>query len=369
MNRHKYMEVNGLFATINTPEALRGDLLYGLPDYDPVRAFNVDRYPGCPDNWMHGSSIATSYFLGLQAGRGMWFDFTANEKHTHHVAVVISVQGVNPVTNEPMTKLNLKKIRDKCPRHEIEFQGNRFCPHEECGYEWPAQNYLATTTGECLWLDGFRGAKGEVAQYIITAEELRGVAAQVIGDDRVYAIGFAFYLSVNPKPEPPAPKIRRTVKSSGYSKGMTKSAGVSWGLLSGMDTSFTTSLSDRGSKSVRTRGLSGPGEMLARGEVERHITASPASAEGGEDVLFMESAGDETSDDCEVETKLEVGGGARIKQKIGVDPEKIGFWQNEPAGLIYVNYVTPKEEQRIRETGQVGEARDGALKGLRIGNP
>lgn len=69
---------------------------------------------------------------------------------------------------------------------------------------WPEQNYLATTATRhgLLWLDGFRAKDGQVRQYVFTQDTTRGVAAQIIGDERVYALGIAFFLSKNPKPRP-----------------------------------------------------------------------------------------------------------------------------------------------------------------------
>ena len=205
MYNHKLMGVNGLYASINTPEALKGEEVHQLPPYCPCNAYVVDEYENCPDNWMHGSDKASSYFVPVEPNRGLWFDFTANDLHSHHVAVVVSVQGINPVTGQKTSCLNLEQYKGKCPIHEKNFEYNRFCP--DCGYEWPAQSYLATTTRQVLWIDGFRGENGKVRQYIITEEEIRGIAAQMIGDERVFAIGFAFYLSKNPKPQPEMAKF------------------------------------------------------------------------------------------------------------------------------------------------------------------
>ena len=60
--------------------------------------------------------------------------------------------------------------------------------------------------------------------------------------------------------------------------------------------------------------------------------------------------------------------GARIKQDVGVDTNPIEFWQPEPAGLIYINYVTQEEADRIIAEGKREEAKDGSLDGLNVGN-
>src|SRR4051812_16016876 len=92
------MAINGFGAAIHTPPVIAGDDLNALPPYAQRPAYKVDEYPACPESWMHGSALASSYFVPVDAGRGMWFDFTMNSMLAHHLAVVISVQGVNPVT-------------------------------------------------------------------------------------------------------------------------------------------------------------------------------------------------------------------------------------------------------------------------------
>jgi len=191
------MKINDMVATFNTPPALEGESLNSLPPYARCMAYPVDEYLACPKTWMHGAAKASSYFVPVKVGRGMWFDFTQNAFHSHDVAVVTSVQGINPITGQKVTTLNLEQYKENCPKHDVPFQQDRYCP--KCEYKWPAQNYLATTTRFKLWIDGFRNEKGEVRQYIITEDETRGVAAQLIGEDRVWAIGFAFYQSKEKK--------------------------------------------------------------------------------------------------------------------------------------------------------------------------
>ena len=378
MNRNSVMEVNGLRAVINTPAALAGETLYGLPPHYQRPAYAVDEYPACPKNWMHGSSKASSYFVPVQAGRGMWFDFTANQSHEYHIAVVISVQGVNPVTGKKVTELNLEQYRDKCPVHKVDFQQDRFCP--ECGYAWPAQNYIATTTGQVLWIDGFRNEKGEVRQYIITEEIARGIAAQVIGEDRVWAIGFAFYLSKEPKPVQQTLGIPKTTmppwggldpnslsdykgcdlgmmdyESSPGVYGCTGSNGPTGPQGPGGSAgSFGFSGSQPGSKSINTVQCccAAPSRSMKR-----------SSGISGQSV--MRSAPVEPV----VQKKmLEIGAGARIQQEIGVDPNPIDFWQAEPIGLIYCNYVDEETMQQIIAAGRREDREESALNGLKVGN-
>jgi hypothetical protein len=306
MNRQRNsssMEVNGLFATINTPEALKGEGVCGLPPHAPVNAYVVDEYPACPETWMHGSAKASSYFCPVDAGKGMWFDFTANQSHKHHIAVVVSVQGINPVDGRKITALNLEQYKTKCPKHNIDFVQDRFCT--KCKHKWPAQSYIATTTGQTLWIDGFRNEKGEVRQYVITEEEASGVAAQLIGEDRVFAIGFAFYKSKILKPKPVY-----SVRSMAFAACAPPSL-----------------------ESLSLEDCAGNGPIRTRGRVKN----------------------------------LEIAAGARINQEVGVDPEELSFWEDEPTGLIYVNYVPTKIVEEILAAGKREEAKDGFLAGLKVG--
>ena len=67
-------------------------------------------------------------------------------------------------------------------------------------------------------------------------------------------------------------------------------------------------------------------------------------------------------------TRLEIGGGARIAQGVGSDPNPIDFWQEEPVGMIYVNYLLTSDAQRILDAGKREEKSEGALHGLNVGS-
>ena len=335
------MEINGLYAQINTPPALIGEIAHGLPPHAPRPSYAVDEYPACPKNWMHGSSKASSYFVPVTVGTGLWFDFTRNVFHTHDVAIVISVQGINPITGKKVIALNLEQYREKCPVHDIEFKQDRYCP--KCEYIWPAQNYIASTTGQLLWIDGFRNEKGEVRQYILTEEIARGISAQVIGKDRVWAIGFAFYLSKEPRKTTPrstpwfAPAGYQCMDSEYMDFDMAPKALYSMMLSPKASiNAVSSSPSDSMSNSVSS--------SIARGSSMKRA-AKP-----------ME------------QKMLEIGAGARIKQEVGIDPNHIEFWQPEPIGLIYVSYVDEETSQKIISAGKRQDKKESSLAGLKVGN-
>lgn len=381
------MIVNGLHAEINTPEALTGEAVHGLPPHFRTQAYVVDEYPTCPETWEHGSDLASSYFVSLKAGRGMWFDFTPNQLHTHHVAVVISVQGINPVTGKPITELCLVQHKEKCPVHDIAFQQNRYCP--TCKYKWPAQNYLATTTGETLWLDGFRNEGGQVRQYIVSEEQAKGIAAQIEARDpefkRVWAIGFAFYLSREPKPAPPPRPLRPAMDSIAELSHLLEA--------SGDDEAFIEKDSSGGVGKI-----SAHREMLWRaaaenGQTMRCCSLASSSSSSSPSTTSAPSSPDQKGvvrsrkaptlkrritgtalaaasriKPIVEQKRLEVGAGARIGQEVGVDPNPIDFWQEKPVGMIYVNFTDAQTLRQILEAGKRREASEGPLHDLNVGN-
>jgi hypothetical protein len=166
-----------------------------------------------------------------------------------------------------------------------------------------------------LWIDGFRNEKGEVRQYVITEDEASGVAAQLIGEDRVFAIGFAFYKSKEPKPVP-------------------KYEGMSRGLM--MNDCCLESFG--GAMPCAAPMYEGAGKFAAKRATRGAISVK----------------------------SLEVAAGARIDQEVGVDPEELSFWEDEPTGLIYVNYVPIKIAEEIIASGKRKEKKDGFLAGLKV---
>ena len=200
------MKIKEFEGVLHTPRKLDQIIRNGkeipqtLPPRSAMSAYPVDSYPACPDSWMNGSDVAGSYFVGVEEDKGMWLDFNPCCDLDRDVAIVISIQGVNPITGKKTDALRLEQYKSKCPVHDIPFQQDNYCP--ECEFDWPDQNYLATTGTPLgnLWLDGFRRPDGTVRQYIFTEEEMKGIASQIIGKDKVYAIGIAFYYSKEKKP-------------------------------------------------------------------------------------------------------------------------------------------------------------------------
>jgi hypothetical protein len=318
------MSINGLTCVFNMPEAVKTKHKDGveavccLPPYAKQPAYAVDDYPACPANWMHGSARASSYFVAIEEGKGMWLDFNGNNSHKHDVAVLLSIQGINPLTGKKTEKMALEQYKNNCPQHDVPFQQDRFCP--ECGYKWPAQNYLSTTgqNGGTLWLDGFRAEDGVIRQYVFTSEQIKGVAAQLIGEERVFAIGVAFFLSKEPKKVVPP-----TIRSRGF-----------------VPISFNGVHHD---PDLITLHNAGGQETWSSTEV-LHLCSSPK----------VDSARNRLKNDSPRLESLkcyEIGAGAKISQSVNADPQELSYWQETPY-FLYINYVDKETCQKIIDAGK-----------------
>lgn len=206
------MTVNGLSCTLHMPKATasrfdeRGkEITSRLAPSAPVTVYAVDDFPACPREW-EGSDIKNGvacYFFKAEPGHMVWLDLNGNGHNAHHVAAIIAAQGLNAISGRKTENpARLEQYLTDCPVHGTRFEANKYC--RSCGYEWPAQNYLATTTTPYgrFWRDGFRGADGKTREFLFTEEVERGVAANIIGDARIDAFGVALFTSKEPKPEP-----------------------------------------------------------------------------------------------------------------------------------------------------------------------
>lgn len=379
------MRVNSMSCGFNMPDALSGENNFGLPPYKKRNPFLVDKYPLCPENWMRSEGKVKSYFVPVEEGKGMWLDFNDNGNNANHVAIVISVQGINPITGLPCEDAQLEQYIEKCPKHKIKFGPDRYC--KKCDYKWPKQNYLCTTgtpTGN-LWLDGFKTAEGVVRQYILTAEKMKGVASNIIGKDRVFAIGISFFLSKEKKPV----MLNHVLRGSWTTTTDNSSAkNYPLGLFKGEGSSgdaydanvFYTSTADSmeiggpvpttGAAAAAAAVVVGDSLESAMGSTKGLIQTSSLSKSSSKS--FSRSIkGDRRTSSTPVQTKkLEVGAGANIQQQIYNDPENLEFWHDEPEGIICINYCTEADARKIIEGGEVNLEghEEGFLKDIPVGN-
>ena len=395
------MKVSDLGVIMNMPEASKdGDPENKLPPYAPVPAFVVDEYPACPANWMHGSAKASSYFVGVRANHGMWLDFNrAAADSKHHLAIVVSVQGINPVTGQKTDALRLEKYETKCPIHDIEFHQDRFCP--TCGYKWPAQNYISTsaTPDGKVWLDGFLTPEGKVRQYLFTQDEARGVAGAVLGkDQQVYAIGVALYRAKKEKPIPVLPVNRESFMmhfarslSAPAGNYRTKSAGgSSFGNVGRSITKISANNNSLDIDAVRLRAAEAHGLCMPQNSSEQ-LTAGGMQDAGTTSCDFDSEWKSLADNDCEVDNycyqmsaacasaaeitteKYEVAAGSSIKQVVYTDATPLDEYESEPVGMLYISYCSEKDVENILKAGRRAETKDGfigkLISKLTVGNP
>lgn len=407
MNRSaRTMTINGLSATVNLPVAPSGtdDIVHSLPPYHAIDAYKVSDYK-CPDNWMHGSGNAESYFIKVETGRHLWLEFNDLVHHTHEVAVVLSVQGINPVTNKPCKSLRLEQYREQCPIHKIDFVDGRDCL--KCNHKWPAQNYMTTVSMPkgAFWIDGWHIGGGKIRGFLITEEAMRGVASQIIGKKRVYAIGIAFYVSKTPKPpQPERPRIIRTM-GAGFQP-VVKEPWFSPAGLGYNDVWMGSKPEYKVDKSGPKYTLSGVGpiscsvnpnvdsgdttmdfcggelkdyETYSSGPIKK-IKGSPGGqhSSGGNQHIGSRGMLRSKLDDhtmaklaqAAIAKKAEIAAGAQITQNLDYfDPSDLDFYSNKPAGLLYLNYALPAEFESIIAKPKVKRQKKDALSGLKVGNP
>lgn len=380
MTKQYEMQIGGgLAAAFHLPPASKSDrdrdgneIEQRLPPAARQPVYRVEDYAACPTDWMHGSKDAASYFVRVEPEKGMWLDFNRCCYDTHDVAVVVSVQGLNPLTGRKADAMRLEQYKGKCPVHDADLQQDRLC--SKCGFKWPPQNYLATTGtpyGQ-FWLDGFRAADGVVRQWVFTEDELKGVAAKKLGKDRVFAIGIAFYRSRKPKPSPWTELSKRSYTFGSQNDKLVHPLAETpshWVVQADSPTvyEYTTSI--------------GSPKVTCSTSDYRPISASAAGAEvqtgGGILRGYNERATKsglrsfrKSSAHVDAVTPvktLEVKAGARIRQHVYADPRDLSCWEEQPVGMLYVNYADPETFDRIMRSGRRAEADEGFLADVPVG--
>jgi len=377
-SRDYLMRANNLSVGFNMPKALEGNCTFNLPPYCKRMPYLVDKFPSCPKDWMRSEGKIKSYFVPVIEGDGMWLDFNNNCKNPHHVAIVISVQGINPITGLPCKDFQMEQYIEECPKHKIKFGPDRYC--KECDYKWPKQNYICTTgtPDGNLWIDGFRTAEGVVRQYILTSEKMRGVASNIIGKDRVYAIGISFFLSKEKKIQKPQ-TILRSFGAFGASSGdvdfqylNTTTADNDNNFL-GIGELITDTIYDDDS-SICCSSISDGKQDFSRcidNALKKNIKRG-GIGKGNHKKKSLPSALDsiDTFSKTVKTTKLEVGAGSKINQSVYDDPDKLDYWHDDPESIICINYCTESECRSIIEGGMVDVEgnKDGFLQGIPVGN-
>jgi len=380
------MSVNHLTVGLNMPAGLKSqgsgtdESVQGLPPFRQRRAFLVDEYPACPPDWMRSTGRVKSYFVPIVDGAGMWLDFRDCLRTVpQDVAIVVSVQGINAITGMRVENPSLEQYLDNCPVHKQAFGPDRFC--QRCNTTWPKQNYLssAATPEGMLWLDGFRASAGAaIRQFLFTSETARGVANAIIGKDRVFALGVSFFLSRTHRP-----KRETIVRAMGTFNALPTP--TDWKLMDGpspyvdaswkptttwdsqvIGNSFSCQTGDDGGLSEKTFCCSTNMQRSYDPRDRKHFESRKARSHvtsNATDVLRSVTSHVNVA-------KLEIAAGARVDQRIYDDPNPLSFYQDEPSGLIVVNYCSEADAARIIDAGKadVSGSLEGFLQNVPVGN-
>ena len=352
------LEFKGFRARIMEAERLVGESLHALPPGNPLPVYQVDQFSKHPDSWMTG---AGNFVVPVNANKGLWFDWTMNDDQ--NTAILPSVKGANPITGLPTSGFELTQY-DKCPIHDIEFTGNKFC--EKCGYKWPSQNYV--TAPNKLWWDGFRADDGSVRQFFFTEDLVRDMPSQLVGEENtVPAFGFAFY----------SPKKRRVREQNArsHTSGMSKLSksptpttfgGTSLYELEQMSKGATNSVVTKGSGSLGGDVLYSSNVVtyscdeiptLSMEQAQQKYGDKLGMASFADDAMHMDMGLNLTRGIDVTPKEVSVGAGAKINQVLAPDRDPVDVWREEPDAVMRIYFVFQDEFEKWK-------AESGGLKSL-----
>ena len=349
------MEHAGYKARLMMAERLEGDNVLGLPPGDPVPVFPIAALPAAPEKW---SREAGTYVCPVSSSWGLWFDWTMNDHP--NTAIVPSVKGMNPITGQRMTTIDLEQYKDKCPIHGCDFSHERFC--EECNYKWSSQNYVAYSNP--LWWDGFRQPDGTVRQFFFTEDEQRDIASIVIGkENTVPAFGFAFFRRKNPVVV--EKKITRGISFNGGIVG--QSLGLSGPMSSEIDDIELDTFSlDDSVAYDNTSVVNSLDNFTSQKPLASYSAQSLNSPPTPIKSIRMKSSEVEA-----VKNKtVSVGAGAKIRQDLEPDLLEISEWNDEPSAIIRLYFVfEPEFKDMLRQGGikDITGDDEGFLKDVPVG--
>lgn len=368
------MKCGQFSCALHMPKALPDSVkTHALPPFAPVTAYKVDDYDRVPQNWLHSSKSEGSYFVGVKEGHGMWLNFNDNSLLKHDVAVVVSVQGINPITGQMTSGLKLERYDAKCPVHDEVLDHARCCP--QCKFEWPRQNYISTksTPSGCLWIDGFRAADGVVRQWLFAAADAGvGVAEQILGQNRVFSIGIGFFKSRQPKvtstrfrgnniPVQHVIAWEAPLKGSMLTPGPSYDSSSSAGMYGFCADTEPTKLSFGAMH--RTSKMNNNSRSYSAGPMRVNIVSvSNETSMATSAACFYSAPATEVP-----AVNLDVAAGAKIDQVLHSDEDGLEAWEAEAAGTVYVHYTTEDIVRMITADGPRRELQEGFMAKLRVG--
>jgi hypothetical protein len=347
------MEYKGFRAKIMEAERLSGDHIFGLPPGSPLNVYPSGVFLEYPEQWMKGPGV---FVVPVKPNKGLWFDWTLNS--SVNTAVLPTVKGCNPITGMPTSGFRLERYVDKCPKHGVEFESDRYCP--KCDYKWAKQNYV---TGSPMWWDGFRSEDGSVRQFFFTEDEIRDVASHMIGkENTVPAFGFAFYrqkilragmFEIHTKYDYEE-KYKNPLKDMWYLSNTNN-----YGVYS--DTKSTSS----------GRYFANSGNILCCSGLSSPQVCTSRSAHGNSYLGKVEE--DHTTTSYSVQTdsvkEVSIGAGAKIKQELNEDKYEFDSWEDSPAASMVIYFVFQEKLDKMISKGikDLNGVKEGMLNGIPVG--
>lgn len=406
MSHGTIMKHKGFHASVMEAERLRGDSTFGLPPGTALPVYPSEIFKEYPGTWMRGPGV---FVIPVRPNKGLWFNWTMNDGA--NTAILPTVKGCNPITGLQTSGFHLERYDNKCPKHDVEFDPDRYC--EKCGYKWAPQNYCCAPN--ILWWDGFRAEDGTVRQFFFTEDEVRDIADKMIGkENTVPAFGFAFY---RPKVERPRhqnptlgdllyqfPHYGKTVYEDSGSYGTlwtytnsSQTLGFSKGLSAGTKTSHDAGFMKPDSFVLGESQQAPTPDMVDGSEIHAYNCSSapvagamPAAPpdevktvgtiKGAEPRLRSKKPGSPlrsmsvrySAQVREVEPpkkQVAVGAGAKIRQDLEEDPYPLDTWKDKPDSVMTIYFVFKEQVDKMLEAGtvEVTEQSDGMLKGMPVG--
>lgn len=348
------MEYKGFKAQIMEAERLTGDYTHELPPGNPIEVFHSEEFAKYPEQWMKGPGV---FVVPVRPNKGLWFDWTQNSKK--NTAIVPTVKGCNPITGLQTSGIRLERYDTKCPKHGIEFKGDRFC--SECGYKWPTQNYISYPN--TLWLDTWNSGDGVSRQFFFTEDEMRDVATHLIGKDQIVpAFGFAFFRPKETRPEDP-----ETTRSFNYTLTTINNNPPFWGqlyyqpqtpnwfynthYLNEVKTTCDSLYNDGHAIYACNASSAAPSEKFTKGlldsDEEIHVKS------------FRSAPVKEVS----------IGAGAKINQNVILDPYPLESWKDTADASMVIYFVFQEKLEELKAGGMIDLVgkKEGMLEGIPVG--
>ena len=368
------MEYKGFKAQIMETIRLKGDNIHGLPPGSALPVYHADAFEKWPENWCRGQGV---FLVPVRPDRGLWFSWTMND--AYNTAILPTVKGCNPITGMQTSGFHLERYETKCPKHGVEFQGDRYCP--ECKYKWQTQNYVSAPN--TLWWDTW-AQDGMGRQFFFTEEELRDVATHLMGkENTVPAFGFAFYRPKEPRTPPPLATYRGgmgeiyTYKNPGHFK-----TNFTYPSFDDSNKSFTMCNSeDKTSGGSLTIGSPGPVAYFSHAadmtEGMDRCCEAPLAVYSAGVPSFLETkskkipGGKLRLDSYRTEPVKEVsiGAGAKIDQTLIPDPFSLDSWKDTPDAVMTIYFVFQEKFEELKAGGMkdLSGVKEGMLEGIPVG--